>query len=53
MERIPSWALMLAGVILVGLAVWSATDENWAGVIVSLALAAVCLFGLVQRRAPS
>jgi len=43
---------MLAGVVLVGLAVWSATDENLSGVIVSLVLAALCLFGLVQRRTP-
>jgi membrane protein YdbS with pleckstrin-like domain len=52
MERIPSW-LFLVGVVLFGaLAIWSATDQNWAGLIAGLVLAAACVVGLVRRPRP-
>ena len=43
MERIPVWVWILAAMVFVGLGVWSATDENWSGLIVSAVLAIVCL----------
>ncbi len=50
MERIPPILFVLAAVILMALAIWSAMDRNWSGLIVSLVLAGLCLFGLAQRR---
>ena len=50
MERIPPQLFVVAAVVLMGLAIWSATDQNWSGLIVSLVLAGLCLFGLTQRR---
>jgi hypothetical protein len=52
MDRIPAWAPWLAAVIFVALAVWSATDENWSGVIVGGVLAAVCVGFAVRGGAP-
>lgn len=48
MDRIPSWALMLATLVLAGFAVWSGLDQNWSGLIVSLVLAAICVAALVR-----
>jgi hypothetical protein len=53
MDRIPAWALWLAAVIFVALGVWSATEENWSGVIVSGVLAAVCVGFAVRGRTAS
>jgi hypothetical protein len=39
MERIPTWVLWVAAVVFAALAVWSATDENWTGLIIGAALA--------------
>ncbi len=50
MERIPPLAFVVAAVVFMALAIWSAMDQNWSGLIVSLVLAALCLFGLAQRR---
>ena len=49
MERIPAWVLIVALLILAALGIWSATDENWAGVIISLALIVLCVVGLTRR----
>jgi hypothetical protein len=40
--QLPSWMWLLATVIAVGLAVWFATQEGWAGLIVSVAVALMC-----------
>ena len=50
MERIPPLVFLAAAVVFLGLAIWSAMDQNWSGLIVSLVLAGLCLFGLAQRR---
>ncbi len=50
MERIPPQVFVVAAVVFMGLAIWSAMDQNWSGLIVSLVLAGLCLFGLAQRR---
>ncbi|MDP8956983.1 MAG: hypothetical protein M3N24_08505 [Actinomycetota bacterium] len=50
MDRIPPLAFVVAAVVLIGVAIWSAMDENWSGLIVSLVLAGLCLFALGQRR---
>jgi len=39
MERVPTWVFWVAAVIFAALAIWSATDENWAGLIVGALLA--------------
>ena len=44
--------LILAAVVFVALGVWSATDENWSGVIVSIVLAIGALLLLMRRQAP-
>jgi len=45
MERIPTWVFWVAALVFAALAVWSATDENWAGLIIGalLAVAAAAL----------
>ncbi len=53
MERIPPIAFVIAAVVLMALALWSAMDQNWSGLIVSLVLAGLCLFGLSRRRSVS
>jgi 4-hydroxybenzoate polyprenyltransferase len=40
--QLPTWMWLLATVIAVGLAVWCATQESWAGLIVSAAVALMC-----------
>jgi hypothetical protein len=40
-ERIPAWLFLLEVVVFGALAIWSATDQNWAGLIAGLVLAAV------------
>lgn len=50
MERIPPQVFLVAAVVFMALAIWSAMDQNWSGLIVSLVLAGLCLFGLAQRR---
>jgi hypothetical protein len=42
---------MVAAAVFVVLGIWSATDENWSGVIVSLVLAALCVAVLRRPRA--
>ncbi len=48
--RIPPLVFVAAAVVFMALALWSAMDQNWSGLIVSLVLAGLCLFGLAQRR---
>lgn len=50
MERIPAQVFLVAAVVFMALAIWSAINQNWWGLIVSLVLAGLCLFGLAQRR---
>ncbi len=50
MGRIPPQVFLVAAVVFMALAVWSAADQNWSGLIVGLVLAGLCLFGLAQRR---
>jgi LPXTG-motif cell wall-anchored protein len=50
MERIPPQVFLVAAVVFMALAVWSAADQNWSGLIVGLVLAGLCLFGLARRR---
>jgi uncharacterized membrane protein len=50
MERIPAWLLTLGVVVFAGLAIWSATDENWAGLIAGAVLTVLCLVGLSRKR---
>jgi len=42
MTQLPTWMWLLATVIAVGLAVWCVTQESWAGLIVSAAVALMC-----------
>jgi hypothetical protein len=42
MSRVPRWVFVLAAVVFVGLGVWSLTDRNWSGGIVSALLAVAC-----------
>ena len=49
MERVPTWAFIVAMVVFAALGIWSATDENWAGVIISLVLVVLCVVGLTRR----
>ena len=51
--RIPAWAFAMAAVVFVGLAIWSATDENWSGLIVSGLLAVLCVAGSMRARTPT
>jgi hypothetical protein len=53
MDRIPSWGLAIGALVFAGLALWSALDENWAGLIVGLVLLAVCVVVVVRRERPS
>ena len=41
--RVPGWVLVVAAVVFTGLGVWSLTDRNWSGVVLSAALAVACL----------
>ena len=41
---------LVAAVVFMALALWSAMDQSWSGLIVSLVLAGLCLFGLALRR---
>jgi peptidoglycan/LPS O-acetylase OafA/YrhL len=50
MARIPAWAFALLAVVFVGLAIWSATDENWSGLIVAVVLAVLCVAGSMRGR---
>ncbi len=50
MQRIPPQVFLVAAVAFMALAVWSAADQNWSGLIAGLVLAGACLFGLAQRR---
>ena len=52
MDRIPTWALAIGALIFAALALWSALDENWAGLIVGLVLLAVCVVVVVRRERP-
>jgi hypothetical protein len=52
MERVPSWVWGLGAAIFAGLAIWTATDENWSGVIVSVVLGVLCLVALFRRPRP-
>ena len=52
MERIPVWLFLLGVVVFGALAIWSATDQNWAGLIAGLVLAVVSVVGLVRRPRP-
>jgi hypothetical protein len=38
---------------LAALAIWSATDENWSGVIVSIVLGALAVVALLRTRRTS
>jgi hypothetical protein len=51
-DRIPSWGLAIGALVFAGLALWSALDENWAGLIVGLVLLAVCVVVVVRRERP-
>lgn len=48
MSRVPRWVFGLATVVFLGLGLWSLTDRNWSGVIVSALLAGAC--GAVAAR---
>jgi membrane protein YdbS with pleckstrin-like domain len=52
-ERVPAWLLILAAVVFAGLVIWTATDENWSGLIVSVVLLALSIVGLLRRPRPS
>jgi hypothetical protein len=52
MDRIPTWGLATGALVFAGLALWSALDENWAGLIVGLVLLAVCVVVVVRRERP-
>ena len=40
--QLPSWMWLLATLVAAGLALWCATQENWAGLVVSAAVALMC-----------
>jgi hypothetical protein len=40
--QLPSWMWLVATVIALGLAMWFAAQEGWAGLIVSAAVALMC-----------
>ena len=40
--QLPSWMWLLATLVAVGLALWCATQESWAGLVVSVAVAFMC-----------
>jgi hypothetical protein len=52
MDRIPTWGLAVGALVFAGLALWSALDENWAGLIVGLVFLAVCVVVVVRRERP-
>ncbi len=51
MTRVPRWVFVLAAVVFLGLGVWSLTDRNWSGVIVSALLALACGAGAARGTA--
>jgi hypothetical protein len=53
MDRIPTWGFAIGALVFAGLALWSALDENWAGLLVGLILLAVCIVVVVRRERPS
>jgi hypothetical protein len=53
MNRIPAWVFVLAAVVFAALAIWSATDANWSGVIVSIVLGALAIAALLRTRRTS
>ena len=48
MDRIPSSTYVLGAILFAGLAIWAATDENWAGVIAGAVLGAACLMSALR-----
>ena len=53
MDRIPTWGFAIGALVFAGLALWSALDENWAGLLVGLLLLAACIVVVVRRERPS
>jgi hypothetical protein len=53
--QLPSWMWLLATVVAAGLAIWCASQESWAGLIVSAAVTLMCGYAWVRTRsaAPS
>jgi hypothetical protein len=50
MERVPVWVPWVLALVLVALGIWSATDENWSGVLISAALAVLCVVWATRLR---
>jgi hypothetical protein len=44
--------LAIGALVFAGLALWSALDEIWAGLMVGLILLALCVVVLVRRERP-
>jgi hypothetical protein len=40
--QLPAWMWLVATVIAIGLVIWCATHESWAGLVVSVAVAIMC-----------
>ena len=40
--QIPSWMWLLATLVAAGLALWCATQQSWAALVVSVAVALMC-----------
>ena len=51
MTQLPSWMWLLATLVAAGLALWCATQESWAGLVVSAAVALMCGDALRVRAA--
>lgn len=49
MDRIPAWAFAVADIAFIGLAIWSAMDENWAGLIAAFVLGGLSTAALVTQ----
>jgi hypothetical protein len=47
--QLPLWMWLLATVVAAGLAIWCATQESWAGLVVSAAVALMCGYALRVR----
>ena len=47
--QLPSWMWLLATLVAAGLAIWCATQESWAGLVVSAAVALMCGYALRVR----
>ena len=47
--QLPSWMWLLATLVAAGLAIWCATQESWAGLVVSAAVALICGYALRVR----